>query len=143
MSRYPFNDFDRIKWSNCHGTFSNGNDCLTPKGFTFLRARLDHGVYVDVYNVHADADSDAADMDARAKNIKQVADFINSVSVMYFPLCYILSFSMEADFKYFYLLLLFIFFKLIRPATPSFSLETPTPATPATTVSVNSAPWQA
>jgi hypothetical protein len=81
MSNYPFNDFDRVKWNDCYGTLSNSNDCLTPKGFTFYRARLDHGVYVDVYNIHADAGDAAEDINARTKNIKQVADFVNTVSV--------------------------------------------------------------
>jgi hypothetical protein len=55
LSNYPWIDEDRIKWNKCSGVFDQQNDCLTPKGFTFMRLRLDEGVYVDVYNLHADA----------------------------------------------------------------------------------------
>ena len=30
-------------------------DCLTPKGFTFMRVKFAEGVWVDAYNLHADA----------------------------------------------------------------------------------------
>jgi hypothetical protein len=35
LSRFPYVDWDRIKWNDC-----NGVDCLTPKGFTVARTRL-------------------------------------------------------------------------------------------------------
>jgi hypothetical protein len=34
---------------------ASGADCLTPKGFTFMRAQVSEGVWVDLYNLHADA----------------------------------------------------------------------------------------
>lgn len=46
-------DVVREKWAKCGQ--ASGNDCLTPKGFTFMRLRVDEGVYVDTYNLHADA----------------------------------------------------------------------------------------
>jgi hypothetical protein len=30
-------------------------DCLTPKGFTFMRLKLAEGVFIDAVNLHADA----------------------------------------------------------------------------------------
>lgn len=30
-------------------------DCLTPKGFTFMRVKFGEGIYIDAYNLHADA----------------------------------------------------------------------------------------
>jgi hypothetical protein len=30
-------------------------DCLTPKGFTFMRVKFAEGVTIDAYNMHADA----------------------------------------------------------------------------------------
>jgi hypothetical protein len=55
LSNYDWIDFERDKWSQCNGVVDDGNDCLTPKGFTFMRLRLDEGVYIDTYNLHADA----------------------------------------------------------------------------------------
>jgi hypothetical protein len=53
MSLFDWVDFERIKWSQCSD--ASGADCLTPKGFTFMRLRVSEGVYVDAYNLHADA----------------------------------------------------------------------------------------
>jgi len=74
---YDDPDFERVKWSNCS---SGSGDCLTPKGFTFMRVRLADGVYVDVYNLHTDAGDDAGDLAARAANLGQLTSFIRSHS---------------------------------------------------------------
>jgi len=39
------------------GSNASGADCLTPKGFTFMRMVVSEGVYVDFYNLHEDAGS--------------------------------------------------------------------------------------
>ncbi len=83
MSNFPFTDFTRVKWDNCNGT-----DCLTPKGFTYMRIRLDEGVYIDFYNAHPNAGDTDADLSARRANITQLSHFIannsqgNAVIVM-------------------------------------------------------------
>ncbi|MEV5903339.1 endonuclease, partial [Streptomyces sp. NPDC052127] len=51
LSDYAFEDFERVRWNNCTGT-----NCLTPKGFTLARVRLAEGAFVDLYNVHTNAD---------------------------------------------------------------------------------------
>ncbi|MFE9745734.1 jacalin-like lectin [Saccharothrix saharensis] len=71
LSAYPYTDFARVKWDRCNGT-----DCLTPKGFTFARLRLAEGVYVDLYNVHANAGSTDADLAARRANITQLSQYV-------------------------------------------------------------------
>lgn len=53
LANYPWIDFSRMKWETC--SEASGADCLTPKGFTMMRVRFDEGVYVDFYNLHADA----------------------------------------------------------------------------------------
>ncbi|CAE6377929.1 unnamed protein product [Rhizoctonia solani] len=78
LSNYPFIDLQRVTWSKCA---VGSGDCLTPKGFTLLRARLDTGVYVDIYNLHTDAGSESADITARNANIAQVISYINTNSV--------------------------------------------------------------
>lgn len=77
LSNYPYTDFDRQRWSSCE---SNSGDCLTPKGFTFMRVAVADGVNVDFYNLHADAGDSPGDVTARADNFKQVTDYIKSHS---------------------------------------------------------------
>ncbi|MCF1597218.1 jacalin-like lectin [Streptomyces muensis] len=75
LSDHPFEDFERVKWNNCTGT-----NCLTPKGFSLARVRLAEGVFVDLYNVHTNADSDDAALAARRANVEQLSDFIQANS---------------------------------------------------------------
>ncbi|KAJ4381233.1 hypothetical protein N0V86_003582 [Didymella sp. IMI 355093] len=79
LSNFPFTDFERVKWNVC-STFDSA-DCLTPKGFTFMRVKFAEGVWVDAYNLHADAGTTAADLSARAANLRQVSDYIKVNSV--------------------------------------------------------------
>ncbi|KAH6618537.1 Endonuclease/exonuclease/phosphatase [Boeremia exigua] len=79
LSNFPFTDFERVKWNTC-STFDSA-DCLTPKGFTFMRVKFAEGVWVDAYNLHADAGTTAADLAARASNLRQVSDHIKTNSI--------------------------------------------------------------
>lgn len=75
LSRFPYSDWERVKWKAC-----NGVDCLTPKGFTIARVRLAEGVYVDIYNLHTQAQTADADLDARRKNLLQLLGYIDANS---------------------------------------------------------------
>jgi hypothetical protein len=75
LSRFPYADWDRVKWSAC-----NGVDCLTPKGFTMARTHVAEGVYVDIYNLHAQAQTASADLDARRRNVLQLLGYIEANS---------------------------------------------------------------
>lgn len=75
LSRFPYMDWERVNWNAC-----NGVDCLTPKGFTMARTRLAEGVYVDIYNLHAQAQTADADLDARRKNLLQLLGYIEQNS---------------------------------------------------------------
>ncbi|MGW0870537.1 jacalin-like lectin [Streptomyces sp. NPDC002740] len=75
LSDYAFDDFERVRWNNCTGT-----NCLTPKGFTLSRVRLAEGVFVDLYNVHTNADDSDDALAARRANIEQLSDFIQANS---------------------------------------------------------------
>ncbi|MGD9163359.1 MAG: ricin-type beta-trefoil lectin domain protein [Chromatiales bacterium] len=75
LSRFPYMDWQRVGWDDC-----NGVDCLTPKGFTLARTRLAEGVYVDIYNLHTQAQVEEADLDARRKNLLQLLSFIEDNS---------------------------------------------------------------
>ncbi|KAI0440694.1 endonuclease/Exonuclease/phosphatase [Xylaria telfairii] len=78
LANYDWVDFTRIKWDTCSD--ASEYDCLTPKGFTFMRLKLSEGVYIDAYNAHTDAGTEAGDLKARASNLQQVADYINTFS---------------------------------------------------------------
>ncbi|KAI8625504.1 endonuclease/Exonuclease/phosphatase [Xylariaceae sp. FL1651] len=78
LANYDWVDFTRVKWDTCSD--ASGNDCLTPKGFTFMRVELAEGVYIDAYNLHTDAGTEAGDLTARAANVQQVADYIDTWS---------------------------------------------------------------
>ncbi|MGO4633015.1 jacalin-like lectin [Streptomyces sp. 2RAF24] len=70
-------DFERVRWNSCQ--YDSG-DCLTPKGFTFARQRLAEGVYVDFYNLHTNAGTNAGDLKSRADNLNQLTAFITTHS---------------------------------------------------------------
>ncbi|MER5713889.1 jacalin-like lectin [Streptomyces sp. NPDC002132] len=79
LSKLPYDadDFERARWNSCQ--FDSG-DCLTPKGFTFIRHRLAEGVYVDFYNLHTNAGTNPGDLASRADNLNQLTAFIKSHS---------------------------------------------------------------
>ncbi|PWI13122.1 endonuclease [Streptomyces sp. Act143] len=79
LSKLPYDegDFERVRWNSCQ--YDSG-DCLTPKGFTFMRERLAEGVYVDFYNVHTNAGTNDGDLASRADNLNQLTAFIKSHS---------------------------------------------------------------
>ncbi|MCL3782145.1 endonuclease [Prolixibacteraceae bacterium JC049] len=75
LAYYHIHGFKRVDWDKC-----NGSDCLTPKGFTYAKLRLEEGVYIDVYNVHTNAGSGSKNYAARRANIEQLANFIEKYS---------------------------------------------------------------
>jgi endonuclease/exonuclease/phosphatase family metal-dependent hydrolase len=80
MSIFPFEDTDRETWTDRYGVFDCGSDELTPKGFMYNQVKLADGIYVDVYNLHADADTDANSEAARRSNLSQLASYIEQYS---------------------------------------------------------------
>lgn len=82
LSALPYLDFRRTKWARCSD--ASEFDCLTPKGFTFMRVALSlpsvsdntTAVYADFYNLHTDAGVEAGDLTARNDNVNQVAAHI-------------------------------------------------------------------
>jgi hypothetical protein len=75
LSNFPFDDLDRVTW-----TQRNGADALTPKGFSVVRARLAEGVFVDVYNLHAQSGTATADLSASTSDVQQLLGYIESNS---------------------------------------------------------------
>ncbi|MEU9449108.1 jacalin-like lectin [Streptomyces sp. NPDC048277] len=79
VSNYAWDtdDFERDGWNSCQ---IDSGDCLTPKGFTFMRERLAEGVYVDFYNLHTNAGTNDGDEASRADNLSQLTSFISTHS---------------------------------------------------------------
>jgi exonuclease III len=77
LSSFPVTGLDRVTWRSCS---EGSGDCLTPKGFTFLRVGVADGVNVDIYNLHADAGDAEGDLTARADNLAQLSEYIQANS---------------------------------------------------------------
>jgi len=75
LSKYPVHEVRRISWNHCTGA-----DCLTPKGFTYSRLEIAKNIFVDLYNVHANAYNHLQAAEARRNNIKQLSEFIRENS---------------------------------------------------------------
>jgi hypothetical protein len=73
VSNYPFEDFTRVTWSSC---YPDNGDCLTPKGFSFMRMELATGVYVDFINLHTNAGTSSGDETARENEWAQLTSWI-------------------------------------------------------------------
>lgn len=72
-------DAKRTPWNVCYGDIAEG-DTLTPKGIIYTVLDLGNGVYVDFYDLHADAfDGDGSAL-ARADQYKQLIDLVNKNS---------------------------------------------------------------
>lgn len=84
MSRFPFGDITRVRWTNCFGgadTSDGGaGDCLSQKGFSVARTTFAEGVEVDVYNLHGEAGGTALDEQYRAEDYELLAGFMATYS---------------------------------------------------------------
>lgn len=77
FSFFPFTEFERQTWEECHGWVASANDCLASKGFSFARHEISPGVFLDVYNLHADAGGSAHDVETRRNQFNQLVAYID------------------------------------------------------------------
>ena len=70
----------RVSWNVQSGILSDGSDELTPKGFVYSVIDIGNGIYVDFYNLHADAYGGAGSVAARTSQFRQLAEFIKARS---------------------------------------------------------------
>lgn len=68
-------------WNTLYGLADNGADEFSEKGILYVCVEIADGVYLDLYNIHADAFGDSGSVAARRDNFRQLADMINSRSV--------------------------------------------------------------
>lgn len=84
LANHPWLNFGRTKWSTCSS--DTDYDCLTPKGFTFMRMQVspitdnNTATFIDAYNLHADAGITDADEVARNSNLNQVLTYAETWS---------------------------------------------------------------
>ncbi len=74
----PVYNETRVSWNEASGILSDGSDALTPKGFVYSVIDVGNGIYVDFYNLHADAYGGEGSIEARASQYKQLAEFIQA-----------------------------------------------------------------
>ena len=80
FSRFPLYMSTKIKWKDTHGIIIDGADQMIPKGFTYSSMEIKPGFFIDIYNIHADADCDEESMAARKSNMAQLAEYITNAS---------------------------------------------------------------
>ena len=73
---YPIYNATRYGWEQRSGVFEDGADDLSAKGILYCVIEVAEGVYVDFYNIHADAYDSEKDRAAREDNFRQVSDLI-------------------------------------------------------------------
>ncbi|MBO5859806.1 MAG: endonuclease/exonuclease/phosphatase family protein [Clostridia bacterium] len=76
----PVYNETRVTWNEASGILSDGADELTPKGFVYSVIDVGNGIYVDFYNLHADAYGGDGSIAARTSQFKQLAEFIQARS---------------------------------------------------------------
>ncbi len=76
----PIYNETRVAWNEACGILTDGSDELTPKGFVYTVIDIGNGIYVDFYNLHADAYGGEGSRKARTSQYKQLAEFIEARS---------------------------------------------------------------
>jgi len=81
FSRFPWTEFERKQWVQCFGDANVGSgDCLSEKGFSLARTEISPGLWVDIYNLHAEAGGGEMDIIAREAGIAQFIDYVLNTS---------------------------------------------------------------
>lgn len=80
FSKFPLYMSTNVKWKDTHGIIVDGADQMIPKGFCYSSIEIKPGYFIDIFNIHTDADCDEESMAARRSNMAQLAEYINKVS---------------------------------------------------------------
>ena len=72
----PIYNETRVQWKDSFGSISEG-DTLTPKGILYSVIEIADGVYIDFYNIHADAFDSEGSRIARKSNYLQLVEMIS------------------------------------------------------------------
>ena len=80
FSKFPLYMTSNEKWKDTHGIIEDGADQMIPKGFCYSSVEVKPGYFIDIYNIHTDANTDEKSMAARRSNMAQLSEYINNVS---------------------------------------------------------------
>lgn len=80
FSKFPMYNVAREAWNDAYGVLDSSADELTPKGFLCASMEIADGVYIDVYDLHADADDGEGDVAARLSEFNQLLQFVDNYS---------------------------------------------------------------
>ncbi len=80
FSKFPIYNVERVEWCEANGVFKDGSDELTPKGFLLVTLEVCKGVYLDVYDIHADANEAPDDVRVRILQFEQLLSYIEKHS---------------------------------------------------------------
>lgn len=75
-SKYPVFNAKRTAWNTTYGVIADGADELTPKGILYSVIYIGDGIFVDLYDIHADAFDGDGSIAARKDNFEQLAKLI-------------------------------------------------------------------
>jgi len=79
-AKYPLYNETREAWEEAYGIIEDGADEMTPKGILYTVVDLGDGVYLDFYDIHADAYGDEGSAAARRAQYLQLAEMIEEKS---------------------------------------------------------------
>lgn len=68
----------RTPWDMLYGVIDDGADELTPKGILYTCVDLGDGIFLDLYDIHADAYGGEGSQAARRDNFRQLAEMITA-----------------------------------------------------------------
>ena len=78
FSKTPVYNVKRTAWEQSYGVINDGADQLTPKGILYTLVDLGNGIFVDLYDIHADAYDGEGSIAARNDNFRQLAELIKA-----------------------------------------------------------------
>lgn len=78
---FPIYNENHIVWDKLYGIADDGADQFSTKGITYTCIEIAEGVYLDFYNIHADAYGDPGSLEARRDNFRQLKELINGRTV--------------------------------------------------------------
>lgn len=80
FSKFPVYNVGRVPWRTAYGVYDCGSDELTPKGILYCTVEIADGIFVDIYNIHADAWEDDKSMEAKADQFDQLIELVEEHS---------------------------------------------------------------
>ena len=80
FARFPMYNVVHEAWESSYGVLDSSSDQLTPKGFMCASMEIADGVYIDVYDIHADADDGEKDIAARVSEFQQLLRYVDTYS---------------------------------------------------------------